>query len=65
MQPEAVPARERGRLAHQLRRHAERAARRDGHDDTLAVVVAGDHPFGRGRDRVDVLDDVVGRETTA
>ncbi len=65
VQPQAVAARERGGLAHQLRRHAERAARRDGHDDALAVVVAGDHRFGRGQDRVEVLDDVVGREAAA
>ena len=65
VQPQAVPSRERRGLAHQLRRHAERAARRDGHHDALAVVVAGDHRFGRGQDRVEVLDDVVGRETAA
>ena len=65
VEPEAVAAGERRRLAHELGRDAERAARRDRHDDALAVVVPRDHRFGRGQDRVDVLDDVVGRETAA
>ena len=62
VQPEPQRARQRRRLGHQPGGDAERAARRHGHHDPVAVVQPVVHRLGRGQDRVDVLDDRVGRQ---
>ena len=61
VQLQAEPAGERGRLLHQPRRDRERRAGRDRDLDEVAVGERGE-PLGVGEDRVEVLDERVGRQ---
>ncbi len=62
---QAEAACELGRLRHQSLRHRERRARRDGDLHARAragLVQLADEPLGVRENRVDVLDELVGRE---
>ncbi len=67
MEPHSLVAREQGGLLEQVRGHRERRAGGDAdpqHRVGGGVVVPVDRVGGRGQDLVEVLHDVVGRQTT-